>query len=97
MKVIEQGLHLGIYHIGTMDEITVSQLAQKVGAFFGKKVVVVPGKAQEGGTPRRCPDITKLRRLGYEPKVSFEEGLRMTARWYDENADKESNNPMKGR
>jgi nucleoside-diphosphate-sugar epimerase len=31
-----------------------------------------PRPAQAGGAPRRCPDISKLCLLGYEPRVEFE-------------------------
>jgi nucleoside-diphosphate-sugar epimerase len=86
MCVIEKGTHLGIYHIGTMDEITIEEVAVEVGNYFRRDVVVVPGELRRGSTPRRCPDITELRELGYEPKTKFEDGLRITARWYDENS-----------
>lgn len=34
---------------------------------------------------RRCPDITKLRKLGYEPKVSLEKGIERYYNWAKEN------------
>src|SRR3989344_4207 len=86
--VLEKGENLGIYHIGTMDEISISYVALEIGKYFGKDVNIVPGKPAEGGTKRRCPDITKLRKLGYHPKVPFAKGLAITTKWYDENSDK---------
>lgn len=82
MIVIEKGAHLGIYHIGTTDEISMKKVAIEVGKLYGKKVAIVPGKSASGGTLRRCPDTAKARKLGYRPKVSFGEGLERTARWY---------------
>jgi len=39
--------------------------------------------APSGAVNRRCPDISKLRRLtGFEPKVSLEEGVAKTFTWY---------------
>jgi len=32
----------------------------------------------ERASPRRCPDIAKLVRLGYTPKVSLDSGLART-------------------
>jgi nucleoside-diphosphate-sugar epimerase len=84
--VIERGEHLGIYHIGTMEEITISAVAAEVGRYFGREVEVVPGELRVGSAPRRCPDIAKLARLGYGPRVPFREGLSTVARWYDEHA-----------
>ena len=90
MLVLEKGKHLGIYNIGTMEEIPIKQVAVEVGKYFGKEVEIVPGEEAKGGTKRRCPDITKLKKLGYEPKVPFEKGLKITAKWYDNNAHKKS-------
>ena len=87
MCVIEKGEHLGIYHIGTTDEIAIEQLARCVGEFFGRDIEIVPGESAQGGTPRRCPDIGKILALGYRPRYSLKDGLAITAKWYVENAD----------
>lgn len=90
MLVIEKGEHLNIYNIGTTDEITIENVVFETGRYFGimkDKITIVPGaEGGEGGTLRRCPDITKIRKLGYEPKVSFQDGLKVTAKWYDEHS-----------
>ena len=38
-----------------------------------------------GSAIRRCPDITKIKNHGYEPKISLENGLKNTIKWYVEN------------
>jgi len=86
MLVLERGEHLGIYHIGTMEELSIAEVARLVGEYFGKQIKVLPGEPAEGGTPRRCPDINKMASLGYQPKFAFREGLPIVAKWYDENA-----------
>ncbi len=85
---IDKGAHLGIYHIGTMEEVTVEYLAMKVAQYFEREIITIPGKLAEGGTLRRCPDIGKLKGLGFSPKVALEEGLKITADWYVKNAHK---------
>lgn len=87
MLVLERGEHLGIYHIGTQEEVTMEALARLVGELYQQRVQIVPGKAASGGTSRRCPDISKMARLGYQPRFALREGLPLTARWYDEHAD----------
>ncbi len=84
--MMEKGEHLGIYHLGTQEELAIREVAAEVGRYFGREITIVPGEAKLGGPPRRCPDITKISRLGYRSKVPFREGLPITARWYDENA-----------
>jgi nucleoside-diphosphate-sugar epimerase len=94
LKVIEKGEHLGIYHVGTEDEVTINELAQEVARNFGREIEIVPGKLQLGGTLRRCPNISKMRALGYEPAISLKEGLSMTIPWYIENAGKNTPRPL---
>jgi nucleoside-diphosphate-sugar epimerase len=91
MTLIEKGEHLGIYHIGTEDEITIEGLAKQVAHCFGREIQILPGELRAGGTVRRCPSIKKIRALGYTPAVSLKEGLAATVRWYIENAGRKPN------
>ena len=88
MLVLHKGVHMNIYHIGDMEEISIEDVAQQVGKYFGRVIEIVPGESAKGSTMRRCPDIGKIKKLGYKPKVAFEEGLNITAKWYDENSNK---------
>jgi len=85
MLLQERGQHMGIYHIGTMEEVTVADLAHRVARCFGYEIEVIPGERLAGSTLRRCPDIAKIARLGYSPRISLDEGLRITADWYGKN------------
>lgn len=82
MRVIESGEHLNIYNIGTTEEIQMGELAHKVASCLDMKIEVVPGPAAAGGTSRRCPNIGKIKALGFEPKIPFDEGLANTVKWY---------------
>jgi nucleoside-diphosphate-sugar epimerase len=83
----EKGEHLGIYHVGTMEEVTIADLARRVARAAGREIELVAGEAAAGGTLRRCPDISKLAGLGYKPRVPLDEGLKPTLDWYWRNAD----------
>lgn len=87
LRVLDRGEHLGIYHVGTTEEITIAALAKKIGRYYGREVEVIPGVVAVGATPRRCPNISKMRGLGFEPRVSLDDGLSRTLHWYDEHAD----------
>lgn len=82
MRVIREGSHLEIYHIGTQDEVSIAELAREIGRAIGRELVIVPGPLQPGSVARRCPDISKLRGLGFAPSVSLREGLAPTVEWY---------------
>jgi len=82
MVMRDKGEHLGIYHIGTGDEIAIAELARRIAAYAKRDIDIIPGAAQPGGTPRRCPDISKLAALGYKPRVPLSDGLPPTLNWY---------------
>ncbi len=86
MLMREKGEHLGVYHVGTTEEVAIADLAQRIAALATREIEIVPGAAQPGGTQRRCPDISKLARLGYSPRVTLDQGLPPTLAWYWQNA-----------
>ena len=84
MLVLDRGEHLGIYNIGTTEEVSIERLAHLVARHFGRSISIVPGLAAEGGTNRRCPDIARIAALGYTPVWRLEDALPDVVRWYDE-------------
>lgn len=84
MLVLERGAHLGIYHLGTLEEVTIATLAHLVAKQYGRPITIVPGPPAEGGTNRRCPDITKMMSLGYRPKYTLRDALPAVVQWYDQ-------------
>lgn len=87
MKVISKGKHLNIYHIGTTDERSIASVAHETARFYDVQIKLKPQTIRQGSVSRRCPDITKLKALGFKPQVDFREGLFQTALWYDQNAN----------
>ena len=77
-----------IYHIGTNEELPIRELAGLIARKMGLEIRIVPSERRAGGTPRRCPDITKLQALGYEPKLPLAEGLDESIAWYSDWADR---------
>lgn len=82
-----KGEHLGIYHVGTTEEISVADLARRMAQQIGRDIDLRTGPRLAGSTPRRCPDISKLTGLGYKPRVPLTQGLAATIDWYWENDD----------
>jgi len=70
-------------NIGNPNETTILTFAEKINALTGNKAGIVfrPRPVDDPG--RRNPDISKARRiLGWEPKVSLDDGLRMTIEYF---------------
>jgi dTDP-glucose 4,6-dehydratase len=66
-------------NIGNPREMSIREFAQKVRDLTGTKSKVVERPLPVDDPKVRQPDITKARaKLGWEPKVSLEEGLKLT-------------------
>ncbi len=48
----------------------------------GFKGDIIHDLTKPDGTPRKLLDISKIKELGWKPKVSLEEGIRKTYEWY---------------
>jgi nucleoside-diphosphate-sugar epimerase len=86
MRVIEHGSHLTVYHIGSDEEVTIGDLARRIVAMFGCTAMLRPSAAPLGATERRCPDLSRLRALGYAPRIALAQGLPGVVSWYAEHA-----------
>lgn len=71
-----------IYHLGNPTETKIMDLAYLLFEIlkYHPKIKILP--TLKGSCMRRCPDITKVSKLGYIPKVSLKEGLLKTYNWY---------------
>lgn len=94
LTMYEKGGHREIYHIGNDEEVSIRDLVARLGHTMGGLLVIQTSPAAEGGTPRRCPDISKLRALGYTPKIDLTEGLKRTAAWYMAHRDAVTSNEL---
>jgi dTDP-glucose 4,6-dehydratase len=66
-------------NIGNPDEITILQFAEEIIKLTGTKQKIVFKDLPKDDPTQRRPDITKAKKiLGWEPKVSRAEGLKIT-------------------
>jgi len=66
-----------IVNIGTGLEISIRDLAHMVRKAVGYPGEIVWDNTKPDGTPRRAIDISKLKALGWKPKVDLDKGLRL--------------------
>ncbi|HYM40245.1 MAG TPA: UDP-glucuronic acid decarboxylase family protein [Thermoplasmata archaeon] len=77
----------GPVNLGNPDERTVSEIAALIQKLTGKHVGTVREPLPADDPKVRCPDITKARTvLGWEPRVSLEDGLRRTIAFFEQKA-----------
>jgi len=73
-----------ILNIGNnKEEIKIGKLAEKIIDTVGEDKNIKPVELESDKISRRCPDISKLRKLcDYEPQYPLDEGLERTYEWY---------------
>jgi dTDP-glucose 4,6-dehydratase len=77
-----------VYNVGTGTETTGLQVAEAVLEMMGKPRSLIEFVADRPGHDYRyAMDISKITALGWEPQVTFAEGLERTVRWYREHPD----------
>jgi dTDP-glucose 4,6-dehydratase len=85
-RILWKGEPGGVYNIATGTEISGNEVAESVLKLCGK-----PGSLKRsvqdrpGHDYRYALDTKKIRPLGWEPTVRFQEGLRLTVEWYRKN------------
>lgn len=78
VAAMEKGEKGEVYNLGNPDEFTILELAEKIKQLTGSITdVEYIQELPEDDPKQRCPDIAKAKNeLGWEPKVSLDEGLK---------------------
>jgi GDP-L-fucose synthase len=69
-------------NVGCGEDLTIMQLAEQIKSVVGFTGEMEMDRSKPDGTPRKLLDIAALRRLGWSPRISLKEGLKMTYEWY---------------
>jgi len=89
MILTEKANNLNIYNIGTMNEISIRNLAEIMAKSLGLSINIIPSDGLHGSAPRRCPDTSKIQGLGFSPKVQLSVGVELLVNWYTQHANEE--------
>jgi GDP-L-fucose synthase len=79
-----------IVNVGSGHEISIHDLALLIAKIVGFEGTTIQDVSKPDGTPRKLLDITRLRSLGWEPRIALEEGIRSTYEWYTASAAQSS-------
>ena len=71
-----------IINIGWGNDQTILELAQMVSDIVGFKGNINWDSAKPDGTPQKLLDVSRLAKLGWQPKTALEDGIREVYRWY---------------
>jgi dTDP-glucose 4,6-dehydratase len=85
-RVLADGLPGEVYNAGGPDEQANIDVVRRIVALTGASDSQIEHVADRPGHDRRYSlSSEKVRALGWEPRVSFEDGLAQTVAWYREN------------
>merc|ERR1719440_2706593 len=83
VRAIDRPHPYEIFNLGKGAGTSLKEFIQLVEKHTGKKANKVVLPDQPGDVPYTCADVSKAERLlGYRSKVSFEDGIQRTAKWY---------------
>ena len=80
--LVDRAKHLNVYNIGDSKEIKIRYLAKKISKILKKEIKIHKTKILEGSSKKRCPNINKIKKLGFRSQTKLEEGLIKTIEWY---------------
>lgn len=75
-----------LINVGSGEEVTIRQLAELIFEVVGFKGVISFDNSKPDGTPRKLLDSSKLRQLGWSPKISLREGVKTLYEAYKANS-----------
>lgn len=67
----------GLVNIGTGTDVSILELAQLIKKTVGYEGKIEHDLTKPDGTPRKLMTIEKLKNLGWEPKITLEQGVQM--------------------
>ena len=74
-----------LVNIGCGEDFTIRELTEIVADLVGYHEEIRWDSGKPDGTPRKLLDVSRLRSLGWAPKISLRQGITATYRWYLEN------------
>ncbi len=80
----ESDKFVGILNVGSGSDITIKELAKLISSIIGYDGEIIWDSSKPDGTPRKLLDISKLNKLGWNPKLKLQQGIELTLKNYIE-------------
>jgi len=69
-------------NVGTGEDITIRELTEIISDVVGYEGEILWDTEKPNGTPRKLLDVSKLKGLGWEPRLALRDGIASTYEWY---------------
>ena len=70
-----------IINVGYGEDVTIHDLVRTISRVMGLEIEVVFDTSKPDGTPRKLLDSSRLRALGWRPRISLKDGILQTYQW----------------
>jgi len=74
----------GLFNVGSGEDLPVRELANLVASVVGYDGPIQWDSSRPDGTPRKLLDSSRIRSLGWLPRIPLEDGIRSVYAWYRE-------------
>ncbi len=86
-QILLTGESGSIFNVGNDEEVSVLKVAEKIKNLTDRSIEI---KIQKSSDPnytvdnpqRRCPNLSRIKSLGYQPTVNLDDGLKRAYDWY---------------
>ena len=86
LLLLERYSQAGHINVGSGEELSIRELAGLVAEEVGFRGHVDFDPSMPDGTPRKLMDVSRIRSLGWSPRISLRDGVRDAYAWYLANA-----------
>ena len=74
-------------NVGWGEDVSIRDLADLVMSAVGYRADLEFDTSKPDGTPRKLLDVSRLKKLGWRPKISLSQGIQSTYAWFREHPD----------
>ena len=87
----EDGEIINFLNVGTGIDLTIKELSEKVALYTGYKGQIIWDTSKPDGTPQKKLDISRIKKLGWRPKIEIDSGIKSTINIYKSKFTNEEN------
>ena len=80
--LLERYSQAGHINVGSGEELSIRQLADQIAQVVGFTGRIEFDPSMPDGTPRKLMDVSRIRALGWKPRLALPEGVRSAYAWY---------------
>jgi GDP-L-fucose synthase len=80
--LLERYSQAGHINVGSGEELSIRQLADQIAQVVGFTGRLEFDPSMPDGTPRKLMDVSRIRALGWKPRIALTEGIRSAYAWY---------------